>query len=116
MGIGEFKRLLAEKHVFWNVDPSKIDSLPNAALIEYTLSNADWPEWKILFSLFPFVEIKSIWLARLAADSFQYKNNYILVSHFFDIANPGEFLKTFIANNSRLEKLKHLASEHTESN
>ena len=99
MSKNEIKHVLAEKlkqgNCFWSYDTSSMDDVPNDMLIEKTLIYLDIKEINLLFQIFPYKQIKRVWLDRLVPQGeYLYTLNRFLAWYYFKAKCPDHYIKS----------------------
>lgn len=101
------REILSQKLIacnsFWSFKiPQEI---PDDVLIEKTLIYLDLEDINKLFTLFSSKKIKQVWRSRVVTQGDYYHTlNKLLAWMYFDIKNPGQYIKTTISKH-----INHLA-------
>ncbi len=104
---------LVKKGLLWSYSPSKIkENIPDSIIIEHTLKYLDFEDIKLLFKVYPRKEILKICEKTVFTEKRFKRLSYFLVKVFFN-GLPEEYIKKGV---KRIDRLKLLASENTESN
>ena len=91
----ELFRKLKASHCFWSYDVSKMSSISDEMLIEYVLLYLDLDDIDKLFLLYPFRQVKKVWIENVVAQGeMYYILNKFLAWYYFRIKSPGPYVKS----------------------
>jgi len=99
MSKNEIKNILVNElkreNRFWSYDASSIDDVPSDMLIEKTLIYLDMPEIDMLFQLYPYKQIKKVWLNNLVPQGdYLYTLNRFFAWYYFKAKRPDQYVKS----------------------
>lgn len=94
LGTQEIIRKLKAENCFWSYSEDSIMNIPNDIIIEKTLVYLDLPEIDALFRIFPFKQIKRVWLEQMVPQGeYLFTLNRFLAWYYFRIKRPDQYLK-----------------------
>lgn len=94
LGTQEILQKLRAENCFWSYSEDSIKNIPNDILIEKTLVYLDLPEIDALFRIFPFKQIKKVWLEQMVPQGeYLFTLNRFLAWYYFRIKRPDQYLK-----------------------
>ena len=86
---------LKQEHCFWSYNEDSIRSISDDMLIEKTLLYLDLPEIDLLFKLYPFKQIKQVWLEYLIPqEEYLYTLNRFFAWYYFKAKRPDTYIKS----------------------
>ena len=86
---------LKQEHCFWSYNEDSITEIPDDILIEKTLLHLDLEEINQLFSIYPFENIKRVWLDCLVPqEDYLYTLNRFLAWYYFKAKKPDAYIKS----------------------
>lgn len=86
---------LKRENCFWSYDASSVDDVPQNMLIEKTLIYLDLKEIDLLFQLYPYKQIKQVWLDRLVPQGeYLYTLNRFFAWYYFKAKRPDQYVKS----------------------
>ena len=86
---------LKREHRFWSFDQSSIKEVPDDILIEMTLIYLDLEEIDQLFQIYPYKQVKAVWLERLVPQGdYLYTLNRFLAWRYFKAKRPDAYIKS----------------------
>lgn len=89
--------MLKEERAFWSydVDSIKSDVIGDEQLIALTMRHLDLSEIKLLFSIYSFKKIKSVWRNLLVPEGeYLYTLNRFFAWYYFKAKSPDSYLKS----------------------
>lgn len=89
--------MLKEERAFWSydVDSIKSDVIGDEQLIALTMRHLDLSEIKLLFSIYSFKKIKSVWRNQLVPEGeYLYTLNRFFAWYYFKAKSPDSYLKS----------------------
>ena len=97
-------RQLKKEHCFWSFDEASLQDIPDDVLIEKTLVYLNLPDIDSLFTIYPFRNIKRVWLEYLVPQQDYYGTlNRFLAWWYFCVKRPDTYLRAM--NTRHLNKL-----------
>ena len=104
---------LENTNAFWNFNKKNLDAatINDSLLIEYTFIHGDVADIKLLFSLYPPKQLRTVWHQKLIPDRRLQKLNHYLGVCFFHIPDIKDYILNSRRINSRYEKFRQLARE-----
>lgn len=86
---------LKQEHCFWSYNEDSIHRISDDILIEKTLLHLDLPEIDLLFKLYPFKQIKQVWLEHLVPqEEYLYTLNRFFAWYYFNAKRPDAYIKS----------------------
>ena len=86
---------LKQESCFWSYNEDSIRSISDDMLIEKTLLYLDLPEIDLLFKLYPFKQIKRVWLEYLIPqEEYLYTLNRFFAWYYFKAKRPDTYIKS----------------------
>ena len=86
---------LKQESCFWSYNEDSIRSISDDMLIEKTLLHLDLPEIDLLFKLYPFKQIKQVWLEHLVPqEEYLYTLNRFFAWYYFKAKRPDAYIKS----------------------
>ncbi|MBQ6799751.1 MAG: hypothetical protein IJP08_01410 [Bacteroidaceae bacterium] len=86
---------LKQESCFWSYNEDSIRSISDDMLIEKTLLYLDLPEIDLLFKLYPFKQIKQVWLEYLIPqEEYLYTLNRFFAWYYFKAKRPDTYIKS----------------------
>lgn len=93
--INELLAKLKAEHCFWSYDENSIKNVPDDILIEKTLVYLDIKDIDNLFLVFPFKQIKKVWLDNLVSQGeYLFTLNRFLAWYYFHAKHPDQYVKS----------------------
>ena len=84
---------LKDENVFWSYEKPDYNSLSNEVIISNVILYLDTEEIDLLFKIFEFDIIKSIWIKDIISLDRYYSLNRLIAYVYFGIDNPDEFIE-----------------------
>lgn len=92
--IQDLQKKLKAENCFWSYSEDSVKDIPNDILIEKTLVHLDLPEINTLFQIFPYRQIKKVWLEQMVPQGeYLFTLNRFLAWYYFHIKRPDQYLK-----------------------
>lgn len=92
--IQDIQQKLKAENCFWPYSEDSVKNIPDDILIEKTLLYLDLAEIDALFQIFPFKQIKKIWLEQMVPQGeYLFTLNRFLAWYYFHIKRPDQYLK-----------------------
>ena len=86
---------LKQESCFWSYNEDSIRSISDDMLIEKTLLYLDLPEIDLLFKIYPFKQIKQVWLEYLIPqEEYLYTLNRFFAWYYFKAKRPDTYIKS----------------------
>ena len=86
---------LKEEQCFWSYRQDSINDISDEMLIEKVLLYLDIPEINVLFQLYPYQKIKSVWLNNLIPQlDYYYSLNRFFAWYYFKSKRPDQYIKS----------------------
>ena len=86
---------LKEEQCFWSYRQDSINDISDEMLIEKVLLYLDIPEINVLFQLYPYQKIKSVWLNNLIPQlDYYYSLNRFFAWYYFKSKRPDQYVKS----------------------
>ena len=86
---------LKKENCFWSYDVSKMKNISDESLIEYVLLYLDIEDINLLFPLYGFKKVKSVWLERVAPLGEMFRPFNILYAwYYFGAKRPEAYVKS----------------------
>lgn len=98
MSQNDIKHILTDKlrseNRLWSYDSASIDMLPDEILVEKVLLYLDLDDIGLLFKLYSFQFVKSVWLSRLVPQGdYLYTLNRFFAWYYFKVKRPDAYIK-----------------------
>ena len=114
----ELFRKLKDNHCFWSYDVSKMKSISDESLIEHVLLYLDLDDIDKLFQLYPFQQVKKVWIENVVAQGeMYYVLNKFLAWYYFRIKSPGPYVKAMATRqlNKKLSAYERISSTNVQN-
>ena len=114
----ELLRKLKANHSFWSYDVSKMKSISDDMLIEHVLLHLDLEDIDKLFQLYPFRQVKKVWIENIVAQGeMYYVLNKFLAWYYFRIKSPGPYVKAMATRqlNKRLSAYERISTANLQA-
>lgn len=88
---------LIEEHCFWSYESGSVtmDNVTDDVLIEKTLRHLDMDEIVLLFQIYSYKKIKSVWLEYLVPQGeYLYSLNRFFAWYYFHVKRPDAYIKS----------------------
>ena len=93
---------LKETNGFWSYDKDSITDIPNGLLVELVMLHLDLEEINLLFRLFPFKELKRLWIENVVAQGERYHTlNRFFAWYYFHAKRPDSYVRAMATRQLR---------------
>ena len=98
MQTAEIKPYLIERlkqdHCLWSYDQSSVKDIPDDVLVELVMLFLDIDEINLLFSIYPYNEVKQAWIENCVSQGERYYNlNTFFAWYYFHAKHPQSYVK-----------------------
>ena len=86
---------LKQEHCFWSFSEDSIKNISDEILIEKTMIYLDLEEIYLLFTIYPYKKIKTVWLEKLVPqEDYLYSLNRFFAWYYFNAKAPDRYIKS----------------------
>ena len=85
---------LKSSHCFWSYEEDSISDVPDGILVELCMLHLDLDDINLLFQIFSYKKMKSLWLNNVVAQGEKYYNlNFFFAWYYFNAKQPRKYVK-----------------------